>query len=116
MKDFFAIIGVTALIGTVAYILWNNKQEKEKQKVKKDISDYPDEKKSDTADEIIVTNFRDLNDHKNTAAAVMSDRHQEASKIIKEAVENICTNSNTFTEDNDDIEQISKNLDDLLGE
>lgn len=46
----------------------------------------------------------------------MTDRHEEAAQIMKEAVDIICRNSEVSEDAGKELEQISAELDELLSE
>lgn len=52
----------------------------------------------------------------NSAVYSMSERHQEAAKIVRDAVSIICENGSTSSETDSKLEDISAELDNLLGE
>lgn len=56
------------------------------------------------------------NDCINPSVAIMSERHKEAAKIVKDAITIICENSGVSPETDSKLENISSELDDLLGE
>lgn len=111
MKKILAItgVGLTTLI-LITYAL---------QKAKK--------KKSETQNEPTSENDMDENDNafaenedyeliqtKSSVGDTISERHACASEIAKETIKDIYTNSKNFENDTEDLEDISKGLDDLL--
>lgn len=56
------------------------------------------------------------NEGVNPAVVTMSERHKEAAKIVKDAITIICENSGVSPETDRKLENISSELDDLLGE
>jgi len=118
MKKLLGIIGVGLFTGAVAYILWNKThipQEK--------VVPSPDNKPVDTTPEIIASIIRNLyeekdeiNNAKISSANSISERHEEAAQIMKDAIETICKNSEVPEDTNSVLEQMSIELGNLLNE
>ena len=113
MKRYLAAIGVGFLAGVVVYAIWTKTQkEKEaRQKVQatptEDRTDFvtsPSE--AETTVEFVAQN----------AAATITNRHEEATQIMKDAVEIICQRSAVSEDEADELDQISDELDALFKE
>lgn len=120
MKKTLGIIGIGLITGAVVYVLLN--------KTKKPKDDATAAPKKDSADissgnsvSIINPNnvyggSDEFGNVKSSTISTMFTRHEEASKIMKDAVGIICKRSEISENGNRDLEQISDELDELLGE
>ncbi len=120
MKKALGIIGVGLIAGVVIYVLWNKTH-----KTKADAVATPEKEPADNSSDnsISIINHNNLyeeNDEfskaKSSSINAMSARHEEASKIMKDAVEIIYKRSELSEDENRDLEQISDELDELLRE
>lgn len=110
MKKTFAILGVGFVAGAVAFAIWHKKK-------MVDTSTTTAEKEN-PGSEIVnkVASVNDADNAKNTAASVMTERHEEAAQIMKDTVDIICKNSEVSENEGNELEQISTELDELLSE
>lgn len=120
MKKTLGTIGIGLIAGAVVYVLLN--------KTKKPKDDATAAPKKDSADissgnsvSIINPNNAyggsdEFGNVKSSTISTMFTRHEEASKIMKDAVEIICKRSEISKNENRDLKQISDELDELLGE
>lgn len=116
MKKVLEIIGIGLIAGAAVYVLLNKKEN-----TKNNINTRPEDFSSDNTVSIINQNdthaentgFEDVKD---SAVGTMYTRHKEASNIMKEAVDNVCSRSEISEDENRDLDQISNELDELLRE
>jgi hypothetical protein len=116
MKKVLGIIGIGLIAGVAVYVLLNKKE-----KTKNNINTRPEDFSSNNNMSIINQNdthaenagFEDV---KASAVGTMYTRHEEASNIMKEAVDIICSRSEISEDENRDLDQISDELDELLRE
>lgn len=116
MKKVLGIIGIGLIAGVAVYVLLNKEE-----KTKNNINTCSDDLSSDNTVSIINQNdthsenagFEDV---KTSAVRTMYTRHEEASNIMKEAVDIICSRSEISEDENRDLDQISDELDELLRE
>lgn len=109
MKKFLEAIGVGLIAGVAVYLLMNKKSNNDVQ--------------SDSANADVPINRNDafaengeLQESKASSLGQIYVRHQDAAEIIKEAVDTIDSATNLYNNVDDDLEQISNELDDLLDE
>lgn len=120
MKKILEIIGIGLIAGAAVYVLLN-KTEKTKNNINTRPEETPEDFSSDNTVSIINRNdthgenagFEDV---KASAVGTMYTRHEEASNIMKEAVDIICSRSEISEDENRDLDQISDELDELLRE
>lgn len=120
MKKTLGIIGIGLIAGAVVYVLLN-KTKKPKDDVTAAHKKDSDDISSGNSVSIINSNnvyggSDEFDNVKSSTISTMSTRHEEASKIMKNAVEIICKRSEISENENRDLEQISDELDELLGE
>ena len=116
MKKVLGIIGIGLIAGAAVYLLLNKRE-----KAKNNINTCPEDFSSDNTVSIINQNdthaenagFQDV---KASAVGTMYTRHEEASNIMKEAVDIICSRSEISEDENRDLDQLSDELDELLSE
>lgn len=116
MKKILGIIGIALIAGAAVYVLFNKNE-----KTKKDINTRHEDFSSDNTVSIINqydthTENTEFEDVKGSAVETMYTRHEEASNIMKEAVDIICSRSEISEDENRDLDQISDELDKLLRE
>lgn len=120
MKKVLGLIGIELVAGAVIYVLLNRK-EKAKKSSGVHSENNPETFSADNTVSIITPNdTRDdgieYEEKKASAAESIHARHEEASNIMRKAVEIICKRSEISENENRDLEQISDELDELLGE
>lgn len=116
MKKVLGIIGIGLVAGTAFYFLFN-KKENRKNNINSSTKDFS----SENTVPIINQNYIHVeNDEfeyvKASSIGNMYARHEEASKIMKEAVDIICSRTEIFEDENSDLNKISDELDELLRE
>lgn len=120
MKKVLGIIGVGLLAGAVAYIILNKINESTVATATKSEKDSenasPDSYNATIIKDDIHNDDTEYNDIKENFVDTVSERHKQASKIIKDAVENIYTSSEVYEDDSRELKRISDELDELLKE
>lgn len=116
MKKVLGIIGIGLIAGTaVSFLL--NKKENRKNNINTPLEDFSSDNTVPTINknDIHVENagFEDI---KASAVRNMYTRHEEASKIMKESVDIICSRTEITEDENSDLDKISDELDELLRE
>lgn len=118
MKKVLAILGAGIVVGTVAYTVWK----KLYTEGKTDTNNFENKNDNINSDESVpaVVNKTTVEDDvdvvKNTAVHNMAARHEEAAQVMKDAVDIICKRSKVAEDESEELEQISRELDDLLSE
>ena len=116
MKKVLGIIGI-GLIAGAAFSFLFNKKEKRKNNINTSIKNFSSDHTIPTINQndIHVENagFEDV---KASAVKNMYTRHEEVSKVMKEAVDIICSRTEISEDENSDLDQISDELDELLRE
>lgn len=117
MKKALGIIGIGLITGAVVYILLNKTKVDTVTASKKDsVNVSPDNSVSMIKQNDIHNNSAEFDNVKSSTISTMSARHEEASKIMKDAVEIICKRSEVSEDENRELEKISDELDELLSE
>lgn len=114
MKKTLAILGAGIIVGAVAYAVWY-KINKANQTVESDCED----KKGTTSTPNVMNNVAiadDVDAVKSAVAQNMAARHEEAAQIMKDAVDIICKRSEVSDDETKELDQISNELDNLIGE
>lgn len=120
MKKVLGIIGIGLIVGTAVYMLLNKTE-----KTKNNINTRPEKPAEDFSSDntVSIINRNDTHgenagfeDVKASAVEIMCTRHEEASNIMKEAVDIICSRSKISADENRDLDKISDELDELLSE
>lgn len=116
MKKVLGIIGI-GFIASAAFSFLFNKKENRKNNINTSIKEFSSDNTVPTINknDIHVENAG-LEDVKASAVRNMYTRHEEASKIMKESVDIICSRTETSEDKNSDLDQISDELDELLRE
>lgn len=120
MKKVLEIIGIGLIAGAAVYVLLN-KTENTKNNSNPRPEKTPEDFSSYSTMSIIYRNdahgenagFEDV---KASAVGTMYTRHEEASNIMKEAVDIISSRSEISADENRDLDQLSDELDELLSE
>lgn len=120
MKKELGIIGVGLMAGAAAYVLLNIIKETKDDTHTKPEKDYVDNLVDKSIPTMVVNNNNndsaEFNNVKSSAISTISSRHQEASKIMKDAVETIYKRSEILEDESCELEQVSDELDKLLSE
>ncbi len=121
MKKVFYIVGAGLIVGAVAtaFYLLNNKKSKEceeKQNYKDtDGKSAPEEK--DSLTEVVITQDEPVyEDVKSSAIGNMYSRHESAAIIMSDSVDTIRANISVSEDTNDEIDEISAELDKMISE
>lgn len=118
MKKVLGLIGAGLIAGAVIYVIWDITKKTKDEGVttsKKDCVDASLDNSVSIMNKDDIHND-DFDSAKSLSISTISDRHEEASKIIKDAVENIYKRSEIPDDENCNLKQISDELDELLGE
>lgn len=117
MKKILAILGAGVVAGAAVFVLWNKLY---KNNIDSTESVFDDETSDANSTEAVPTTiapvYTSMDAAKNIAVHNVSARHEEAAKIMKDAVDIICKRSEVLEDESNDLEQISNGLDDLLNE
>lgn len=116
MKKLLGIIGIGLATGVAFTFLFNKKVEK-----KNNNNTCLDDLSSDDTVSIINQNETHVENTefeyvKSSAVGNIYARHEEASNIMKEAVDIICSRTEIYEDENHDLDKISDELDELLRE
>lgn len=116
MKKIWAIIGLGVAVGAAAYVIWEKAA-----KVKNDAENTPDEKvtqtsKENTVQPVAADGVDGTDEARNMAANSMSERHEEAAQIMRDAVDMIYRRSEVSEDETAELDRISRELDNLLNE
>lgn len=119
MKKMLVIVGGGVIAGAVVYVLWNKIHGTEG-----NIAIVPKKEPidiiSDNSISVTSNNFYEKNDKLSNMKAslinTISERHEEASKIIKGVAGVIYKKSEVLEEEKRNLKQISDGLDELLRE
>lgn len=114
MKKTLAILGAGIIVGAVVYAVWY-KINRANQTVESDCED----KKGTTFTPNVMNNVAiadDVDAVKSAVAQNMAARHEEAAQIMKDAVDIICKRSEVSDDETKELDQISNELDNLIGE
>lgn len=116
MKKTLLILTIGAVVGAVTYAVW---QSVKKQKSMVVVST---EKKNEDVPAVarvsapIHVPVNDVEFARKAAEESITERHEEAAQIIKDAVEVICRQSASTDNELKELDQIASGLDDLLRE
>lgn len=120
MKKVLGIIGAGLLAGAIAYIILNKTNESTVGTVtkseKKSENASPDSYNATIIKEDIHNDDTEYSDIKENFVDTVSERHKQASKIIRDTVETIYTRSEVYEDDSRELKRISDELDELLKE
>lgn len=111
MKKWLGLIGFGAIAGALVYFFLNKKEKVDfdKTEIKEDNS--ATSKKDDVTE--VELEFVSM---KSESVKEMFERHEDAAQVMKDAVDIICKRSEVAEDENNDLEQISEELDELLKE
>ena len=116
MKKLLGIIGI-GLVAGVSFSFFINKKEKKKNNINTHVDDFS----QDNTVSIVKQNDNNVDNTeleyvKSSSIGNIYTRHEEASKIMKEAVDIICSRTEMSEDENSDLSKISDELDELLRE
>lgn len=116
MKKVLGIIGI-GLVASAAFSFMFNKKEKKKNNINTHLDDFSSDNTVSIIDQndTYVKNTR-FEDVKASAIGNIYTRHKEASNIMKEAIDSICSITEISENENRDLDKISDELDELLRE
>lgn len=114
MKKMYGFIGISLGVFLVSYVIWK----KSKNEAKDHFDEDENFKKENDRDSIIDNSEveREMVITKATSVDSIVLRHQEAAKVMKDAVDIICKRNEIDEDENKKMEQVSKELDELLEE
>ena len=120
MKKVLGIFGIGLITGVVVYLLLNKSKKSKDVNATSYVQEIADAPPYNSVSIIDQNNIRDesveFENVKSLTKNTLSTRHEEASKIMKDAVEIICKRSEISKDENSDLEKISDELDELLSE
>lgn len=111
MKKILGIVGVALVAGAVAYTVIDRNRRKN-EIVRKDKGSLIENQNDEYS---FIENDEELKNSKIDTLNTISLRHDEAATIMRESIENI-EKMNNDIENNSDLIQISRELDEMLGE
>ena len=116
MKKLLGIIGI-GLVAGLSFSFFLNKKEKKKNNINTHLDDFS----QDNTVSVVKQNDNHVDNTgfeyvKASSIGNMYTRHEEASKIMNEAVDIICSRMEIFEDENSDLNKISDELDELLRE
>lgn len=117
MKKTLLILGIGAVVGAVTYAVWQSMK-----KQKPTIVVSSEKKDEDIPAAVPVSTpaqdvpIDDVDVARKVAESSITERHEEAAQIIKDAVEVICKQSASSDGELEGLDQIASGLDDLLKE
>ena len=116
MKKLLGIIAI-GLVAGVSFSFFLNKKEKKKNNINTHLDDFSQDNTVSIVNQnnshVDNTEFKYI---KESSIENMHTRHEEASKIMKEAVDIIYSRTEIFEDENSDLSKISDELDELLRE
>lgn len=120
MSKLLGIIGIGIVAGTFIYVLLNKKESIQKNSGVRS-KDTPETFSADNAVSIITPNdtHGDNTKYEETKASTVETiytRHKEASNVMREAIDIIYSRAEISKDENHDLDQLSDELDKLLGE
>lgn len=104
------VVGVTA----IAVLTYNQKKNERTQPIKQD--EVKDDNSVSVPVNVSTDNDSSFEAEKAATVESVSERHQEAAQIIKDAVTVICKDNDGHEATDAELDQISSELDDLLSE
>lgn len=122
MKKVLYVVGVGLVVGAVAttFYFWNNKKKKnaseEACKYKNSEDKMEEEKEESSANVIIAQDEPVYEDVKSSAIGSMYSRHEGAATIMSDSVDAIRENIKVSEDTNDEIDDISAELDRMISE
>ena len=121
MKKVLYVVGTGLVVGAVAatFYFWNNKRKKASEKAceYKDINDMvTEEKDAFSTDGIITQDEPVYEDAKSSAIGSMYSRHEGAANVMSDSVDAIHENIKVSERTNDEIDDISAELDRMMSE
>lgn len=117
MKKTLLILGIGAVVGAVTYAVWQSMKKQKPTVVvstEKKNEDVPAAVPVATPNQDVPVDEVDF--ARKAAEHSITERHEEAAQIIKDAVEVICKQSASTDNELEELDQIASGLDDLLKE
>lgn len=117
MKKTLIILGIGAVVGAVTYVVWQGIK-----KQKPTVSVSTEKQNENISTVFTATNSTqdvpvdDVDLVRKATADSITERHEEAAQIIKDAVKEICKQSASSDNELKKLDQIASGLDDLLKE
>lgn len=121
MKKVLYVVGAGLVVGAVAatFYFWNNKKKKVSEKAceYKNFNDMVAEKKDESSTDVIIAQDEPVyEDAKSSAIGSMYSRHEGAATIMRGSVDEIRENIKVSECTNDEIDDISDELDRMISE
>lgn len=121
MKKVLYVVGAGLVVGAVAatFYFWNNKRKNASKKAceYKNINDMVTEEKDVSSKDIIIVQGEPVyEDAKNSAIGSMYSRHEGAANVMCDSVDAIRENIKVSERTNDEIDDISAELDRMMSE
>ena len=121
MKKVLYVVGAGLVAGAVATIFyfWVDKKKKVSEKVDecKNFNDKVEEEKDESSSDVIITQDEPVyEDVKSSSIGSMYSRHEDAATIMSESVYAIRENIKVSESTNDEIDDVSAELDRMISE
>ena len=121
MKKVLYVVGAGLVAGAVATIFyfWVDKKKKVSEKVDecKNFNDKVEEEKDESSSDVIITQDEPVyEDVKSSSIGSMYSRHEDASTIMSDSVYAIRENIKVSESTNDEIDDVSAELDRMISE
>lgn len=121
MKKVLYITGAVLVVGAVATMYYSRKKKKNKVSEKDYKYEYcndiiAEEKNKPSTEAIIAQDESDYEDVKSSAIESMLSRHEDVTNIISDSVDAIRENIKEYESTNDEIDDISSELDRMISE
>ena len=111
MRKIWTIIGLGVAVGMAAYAIWEKSSKTTNVPREENVVTEEPRHETNTS-----TGEKNINEERNTVADSMTVRHMEAAQIMKDAVDVICKRSEVSENETEELDRISKELDNLLNE
>lgn len=121
MKKVLYVVGAGLVVGIVAvtFYFWNNKKKKASEKAcdYKNINDMVTEEKDASSTDVIISQDKPVyEDAKSYAIGSIYSRHEDAATVMSDSVDAIRENIKVSENPNDEIDDISAELDRMISE
>lgn len=117
MKKIWTIIGLGVAVGTAAYVIWDKTSKSENDILKSPVAKTTQNVEESTIQPSDALNAEvNIDEVRTSVAKTVSERHEEAAQIMKNAVDVIYQRSEVSEEETAELDRISRELDNLLNE
>ena len=121
MKNVLYVVGAGLVVGAVAatFYFWVNKKKKASERADeyKNFNDKVEEEKDESSTDVIINQDEPVyEDIKSSAIGNMYSRHEGAATIMSDSVDAIRENIKVSESTNDEIDDISAELDRMISE